>query len=186
MAEVLADDFSGDDRRRVVGAGNPTWSRRPDRRPAGDRRLRVTKYQTSTVIATRGERLALSRDTACRSAIKGRRLSTQMCSSSARSTPTGSSRAAVTFDPDDIDAAFEELDARYLAGEAAAHGQTWSVIARTYTMFNRRDLPATDAGHHRPSARYTVRPRRSDRCHAGIRRPHARPRHLHRGSASAQ
>ena len=24
------------------------------------------------------------------------------------------------FDPDDIDAAFEELDARYLAGEAAA------------------------------------------------------------------
>ena len=32
----------------------------------------------------------------------------------------------VTFDPDDIDAAFEELDARYLAGEAAAHAHTWS------------------------------------------------------------
>ena len=28
--------------------------------------------------------------------------------------------ALVTFDVDDIDAAFEELDARYLAGEAAA------------------------------------------------------------------
>ena len=33
------------------------------------------------------------------------------------------------FDLDDIDAAFEELDARYLAGEAAAHAHTWSVIA---------------------------------------------------------
>ena len=34
--------------------------------------------------------------------------------------------ATVVFDPDDIDAAFEELDARYLAGEAAptrTHGR---------------------------------------------------------------
>ena len=38
--------------------------------------------------------------------------------------------ARVVFDPDDIDAAFEELDARYLAGEAAAHAHTWSVIAK--------------------------------------------------------
>ncbi len=35
----------------------------------------------------------------------------------------------VTFDLDEIDAAFEELDARYLASEAAAHAQMWSVIA---------------------------------------------------------
>ena len=34
----------------------------------------------------------------------------------------------VTFDPDDIDAAIAELDTRYLAGEAAAHAHTWSVI----------------------------------------------------------
>ena len=47
------------------------------------------------------------------------------------------------FDPDDIDAAFEELDARYLAGEAAAHAHTWSVIAQAYAAFNRRELPAT-------------------------------------------
>ena len=38
--------------------------------------------------------------------------------------------AHVAFDLDDIDAAFAELDARYLAGEAAAHAHTWSVIAR--------------------------------------------------------
>jgi hypothetical protein len=28
-----------------------------------------------------------------------------------------------SFDPDDLDAAFAELDARYLAGEAAAHSR---------------------------------------------------------------
>ena len=38
--------------------------------------------------------------------------------------------ADVVFDADDFDAAFDELDARYLAGEAAAHAHTWSVIAR--------------------------------------------------------
>ena len=36
--------------------------------------------------------------------------------------------ARILFDLDDINAAFEELDARYLAGEAAAHSHTWSVI----------------------------------------------------------
>ncbi len=36
--------------------------------------------------------------------------------------------AVVAFDPDDFDAAIAELDARYLAGEAAAHAHTWSVI----------------------------------------------------------
>ena len=51
--------------------------------------------------------------------------------------------AVVVFDLDDIDAAFEELDARYLAGEAAAHAHTWSVIARGYaastgTSYRRR------------------------------------------------
>ena len=49
----------------------------------------------------------------------------------------------VIFDPDDIDAAFAELDARYLAGEAAAHAHTWSLIAQTYAAFNRRELPPT-------------------------------------------
>ena len=50
---------------------------------------------------------------------------------------------SLVFDIDDIDAAFEELDARYLAGEAAAHAQTWSVIAGVYTAFNRHEFPAT-------------------------------------------
>ena len=61
----------------------------------------------------------------------------------------------VVFDPDDIDAAFAELDARYLAGEAAAHAHTWSVIARAYAAFNRHELPSTTPDSvnidHRPA-----------------------------------
>ena len=45
------------------------------------------------------------------------------------------------FDLDDFDAAIAELDARYLAGEAAAHARTWSVIAAVYAAFNRHELP---------------------------------------------
>src|SRR6185312_16442622 len=35
------------------------------------------------------------------------------------------------------------LDARYIAGEAAPHAQTWSLIARTYAALNRHDLTPT-------------------------------------------
>ena len=40
--------------------------------------------------------------------------------------------ARVLFDPNDIDAAFEELETRYLAGEAAAHAQAWSLMIDAY------------------------------------------------------
>jgi hypothetical protein len=49
----------------------------------------------------------------------------------------------VTFDLEGFDAAMAELDARYLAGEAAANAHTWSVVAGAYAGFNRRELPAT-------------------------------------------
>ena len=51
--------------------------------------------------------------------------------------------ACSCFDPDDIDAAFAELDARYLAGEAAPHAQTWSAISGAYAALNRHELLAT-------------------------------------------
>ena len=51
--------------------------------------------------------------------------------------------AVGVFDFDDIDAAFEELDARYVAGEAAAYSRTWSLVAAAYACYNRRELPAT-------------------------------------------
>ena len=47
------------------------------------------------------------------------------------------------FDPGDLGAALEELDARYLAGEAAAHAHTWSVIANANALFNRHEMPPT-------------------------------------------
>ena len=61
--------------------------------------------------------------------------------------------ALVAFDLDDIDAAFEELDARYLAGEAAAHAHTWSVIAGLTPRSTGANFP-NDAGlgHRRPPA----------------------------------
>ena len=40
--------------------------------------------------------------------------------------------ARLVFDVDDFDAAIAELDARYLAGEGAAHAHTWSVITKAY------------------------------------------------------
>ena len=54
--------------------------------------------------------------------------------------------AIVVFDLDDFEAAIEELDARYLAGEAAGHAGTWSVIAGAFVAHNRRELAATTTG----------------------------------------
>jgi hypothetical protein len=52
----------------------------------------------------------------------------------------------VVFDVDDIDAAFAELEARYAAGEAAAHAHTWSLVTNTYTGFNRRETSSVRSG----------------------------------------
>jgi hypothetical protein len=49
----------------------------------------------------------------------------------------------VIFDPDNLDAALEELDAQYLGGEAAGHSRTWAVIAHAYVALSRGELPAT-------------------------------------------
>ena len=68
------------------------------------------------------------------------------------------------FDLDDIDAAFEELDARYLAGEAAAHAR--HMVGHRGGL--RRIQPARTSrddaglGEHRPSARIAIRARRHD------------------------
>ncbi|MDT5260960.1 MAG: hypothetical protein QOD10_6040, partial [Mycobacterium sp.] len=141
MAEILADDFSSEDRRRVVGAGvrHGRDAEIVDMRAIAD--LGLTNV-TSTAIATRGGRLVLSRA----------RFSDRDHGPEAVLTEVliiveinADERivATVTFDLDEFDAAFEELDARYLAGDAAAHAQTWSVIAGAYAALNRRELAAT-------------------------------------------
>ncbi len=88
-------------------------------------------------IAIRGSRLSLTRgryrdvDAADRPIAVELLHVTELCDD-------GLMHATVNFDPDDVDAAFEELDARYLAGEAAAHSHTWSVIARGYAALESR------------------------------------------------
>ena len=92
--------------------------------------------------------------------------------------------ARVWFDADDLDAAFAELDARYVAGEAAPYAHTWSVIARRYAAFNRHEFPPTtpdwvNIDHRRGSAfapgdliAYTAAPRgTSRRTSASTSRP---------------
>ena len=69
------------------------------------------------------------------------------------------------FDLDDFDAAIAELDARYLAGEAAAHAHTWSVDRAGLRRAQPARAAADDAGlgQHRPPTGGIVRGRRPDR-----------------------
>ncbi|HEY3923974.1 MAG TPA: nuclear transport factor 2 family protein, partial [Acidothermaceae bacterium] len=141
FAELLADDVVADDRRRVVNAG----IRRGRDVHIADMRATVEVSAptfSSSIIATRGERLALTHVRIFNRGMTGEvgaeALGIGEIDADERIVAT------VSFDPDDIDAAYEELDARYLAGEAGGHAHTWSVIARECAAFNRHELPATD------------------------------------------
>ena len=144
MAEMIADDVCDDDRRRVVSGG---IQRGRDAQIANLRAIVSVgvKNIEFVVMATRGERLAL-----CRACVSGgdqraEAFGLEMLSIIEIDTDDRFA-AGISFDVDDIDAAFEELDARYLAGEAAAHSRTWSVIAGAYAALNRHELPATTPG----------------------------------------
>lgn len=141
ISGMLADDMSSDDRRRAVNSGMR------EGREAALAEMSATvdigvKSMTSDVIATRGDRLAL-----CRSQTWGRDTRPEAFHTDVfdilELNSAGKVSARVVFDLDDLDAAFEELDRRYLAGKAAAHARTWSVIAEAYAGFNQRELRAT-------------------------------------------
>lgn len=141
LAELLADDFSADDRRRIVGAGLRVGREAEiqDLRAIVD--LGLTNA-VSTFTATRGSRLVLGRVRFSRSDHTG---------GSARTEILGiieidddqRIKATVVFDPDDLDAAYEELDSRFLAGEGAAHSHVWTLVNQTYAGFNRHELSPT-------------------------------------------
>nr|WP_142386791.1 hypothetical protein [Mycobacterium sp. QGD 101] len=141
MAEMLADDSSNDDRRPIVGSGFRSGrdAQIDDARAIAD--MGITTV-TSTAIATRGRRLVLRRtrfsgqDRQSEAALLNEILDLVEIDDDERIA------SVVMFDPDDIDAAFEELETRYLAGEAAAHTHTWSVINGACAAFNRREFPA--------------------------------------------
>ena len=141
MAKTMADDFCSRDRRRGVNAGVLSG---PAVQVTNMRAVADVGFEgfTSTVVATRGQRVALIR---VRASVRGsvpREVAAEMVSI-VKIDADNRLTAADLFDADDIDAAFEELDARYLAGEAAAHARTWSLITQAYTAVNRHELPPT-------------------------------------------
>ncbi len=139
MAEMVAEDMCNDDRRPVINAG---LRRGRDAEIANVRALAdlgVTKTELA-VIATRGERLTLGRFL-----LSGRDKLPEAFQTEVLGVieidADNRIAARVWFELNDINAAFEELDARYSAGEAAPYAQTWSVIAGEVTAVNSRELP---------------------------------------------
>jgi tetratricopeptide (TPR) repeat protein len=144
MADILTENFSQDDRRRLVGAGlrNGRDAQIADMRAIADLH---TTYLTSTIMATRGEHLALVREgLAFRDQGPEGFLTDVLVI--IESNADERIIAAVSFDIDDIDAAFAELDARFLIGEAAAHAHPWSIVAEAFDALNRGELPAKTTG----------------------------------------
>ena len=182
MAELLSDDILMDDRRRVVRAG--LWHGRDavitNMRAVSEAGLNITV----TVIATRGERLALYR--AVNRDVRHEEFYTEMFTI-VEIDADNKITAHIAFDRDNIDAAFEELDARYLAGEAAAHAHTWSLMRQGYAAHSRHEIPPATPrlGEYRSPARDRFRARRHHPvhpCDVGHRAGRQTPR---RGGASA-
>ncbi len=140
LAETLADDVFRDDSRRVVGAELRKGRDAVVAEFAALAEIGV-KRMTFDTIAIRGSRLILSRARASGRDPRADAFRTDVLNI-AELDADGRTAALITFDPDDFDAAIAELDARYLAGEAAAHAHTWSVVADAYDAFNRRELSA--------------------------------------------
>ena len=137
-------------------------------------------------IATRGERLVLTRARS-RTATSNQAFHVDVLSI-VETNADERIGAVVMFDLEDFEAAFAELDARYLAGEAAAHAHTWSVIMQGLRRAQpARDFPrrhqigstsTTGEGHRSRLASCSHYSRRMER--------HVRPEQLRRGGASAE
>lgn len=153
LTETLADDLCSDDRRRVVNGGIRCGrdTNIADMRAVAD--VGVTNIP-ATPIATRGQHLAL-----VRSRLSGPDQSPEAYHNEVlhvvETNADNRIAMAVVFDGDDTDAAFAELDARYLAGEAAAHAYTWSVITGTYAAFNRHEFVDWVVVDHRRGALFS-------------------------------
>ncbi len=186
MAEIVADGFSNDDRRRVVGAGvrHGRDAEIASTRATAD--LWTTNV-TPTVIATRGGRLLLirvrfsDRDQA-HEAFLTEALGIVEINADERIV------ALISIDIDDVDAAFEELETRYIAGEAAAHAQMWSLVADAFAAINRHQIPATTPNYvivDHQLQHATIGAGSADRISKCLRGSHTGPSHVHRSRTSA-
>jgi DNA-binding SARP family transcriptional activator len=140
IAETVSLTFFIDDRRRAVNSGLERG------RDAVIERMRATAdldntYVKSTTVATRGERLVLTSASYSRNDQGSKVFRTELLSV-VETDADGKLAAQIVFDPDDVDAAFAELEARYLAGEAAGSA-VWSEVSQSYAAMNRHKIPAT-------------------------------------------
>src|SRR6202012_3447575 len=144
LAKVVADDIVTDDRRRVANAGIRHG------RDADIANLQATTdagftYMAPVVIAARGERLILARTRVS----GGDGVSGEFIAETLGVVEINSHNqvaAIVVFELDDFESALAELDARYLAGEAAPHAHTWSVITAGHAALNRNQMPPVRSG----------------------------------------
>jgi class 3 adenylate cyclase/tetratricopeptide (TPR) repeat protein len=131
VAALMTDDVEIDDRRPIVG-------HRSEGREA------VFGYQrsvfesglthlSSVELATRGNRLVLSRTSA-----GGPRTQVDALAV-AEVSVDGRSSAEIVFDASNLDAAFDELDSRYLAGEGAPYTETLRPCFELTAAHNRQD-----------------------------------------------
>ena len=142
VTDLFTEDISNDDRRRVVNAGIE-YGR--DIQLENLRRLAdIGATISAKVVATRGDRLILNRFRTTNSDLRLSEFDSEMLTI-IETNVDGRIAAGALFDPDNIDAAFAELDARYLAGEAAPHSRTWRVITEAYAGMTRGELPPTTA-----------------------------------------
>lgn len=140
IRRVLAEDISTEDRRRVVNAGPRAGRDAVIAEISAISEVGVTEVR-SHVVATRGRNLVLCRSRAAASQQPEPFHSDLLEIIEVNSDNKVSAR--FVFDVNDVDAAFAELEARYLAGEAAPHAQTWSTVTDAYAAFNRREIPPT-------------------------------------------
>ena len=150
VSALISDHIATEDRRRVVNAGIQQ-----------DRDVELTNMRAladvganveATVFATRGARLALCRIRSSNRDLRHGEFGVEMLNVIEIDTDERIA-AGVLFDPDDIDAAYAELDARYLAGEAAAYAKCGQ-LSPGPTPRQAREMPPTtpDLGQRRPPA----------------------------------
>ena len=138
IGALLADDIRVEDRRRGLRReGNDRATELAELRAIADV---GTKTMTSHVLAIRGERLALVRTLYSGRDQRPEAFHTEVFRI-AEIDADERVVAYVAFDPNEFEAAIAELDARYIAGDAAAYARTWSVITGGHAALNQREQP---------------------------------------------
>jgi hypothetical protein len=106
--------------------------------------FRRTIGTSRQLLATRGDRLALERCTFTSSARDGGPAEFEMLNVS-EVDADGRRVATVSFDPEDLDAAYAELDDRYVAGEAAAFAASVRWVSAFRRVLASRDVEVEGA-----------------------------------------